>query len=101
MFAAGLFAACLPACLPAFLGCAAPVHMTVEGQSDEDLLHLLAHDTGACALVCIWVWVWVCRQEQWAAMAWGGRTIVGGCAGSGGGWQEGQLEAPLPAGAPA
>ncbi|EFN58926.1 hypothetical protein CHLNCDRAFT_19903 [Chlorella variabilis] len=26
-------------------GFSAPVHMTVEGQSDEDLLHLLAHDT--------------------------------------------------------
>jgi hypothetical protein len=25
---------------------AAPVRMTVEGQTDEDLLHLLAHDTG-------------------------------------------------------
>lgn len=38
--------------------CAAPVHLTVEGQSDEDLLHLLAHDTGAprfcsiCAPCC-------------------------------------------------
>jgi len=25
---------------------AAPVHLTVEGQTDEDLLHLLAYDTG-------------------------------------------------------
>lgn len=29
-------------------GFSAPVHLTVEGQSDEDLLHILAHDTGGC-----------------------------------------------------
>lgn len=27
---------------------AAPVHLTVDGQTDEDLLHLLAYDTGTC-----------------------------------------------------
>ncbi len=28
-------------------GYSAPVKMTVEGQTDEDLVFLLAHDTGA------------------------------------------------------
>lgn len=30
---------------------AAPVHLTVEEQSDDDLLHLLAHDTGEAGCV--------------------------------------------------
>jgi aminopeptidase N len=44
---------------------AAPVHMTVDGQTDEDLLHILAHDTGvwcplasraACVLARMFTW---------------------------------------------
>lgn len=31
---------------------AAPVRISLEGQTDEDLLHLLAHDTGALCLLC-------------------------------------------------
>ena len=39
----------------------AVVHMSVEGQSDADLLHILAHDSGEWVSGVGWEW---CRMEK-------------------------------------